>query len=459
VGAEEAGELAAVVAGPVLIPGNDRYTSECATFNLANVPKPALVVGATNPSDVQAGVRFAGRRGLPVAVKATGHQLAVASPDTVMITTGRMGQVVVDSARRRARVAAGARWGDVVKQTARSGLAPLNGSSPGVGVVGYTLGGGQSPTLGRSVGYAADHVHAIEVVTADGELRRVTAGSEPELFWAMRGGKGNFGVVTALEFGLFPADRFYGGCLFFSGRQLAGVLHGWREWVAGIPDQMTSSVGVQRLPALPALPEPLRGKFLVAVRIAYLGSAADGERMVAPLRACAPIVLDTVADRPYVDVPLIHMDPSDPVPFYDRTASLRELSPQTVDAIDALAGPDSDCPLLLVDIRGLGGALDREPEVPNAVPTRGVPFVVTGFGMGGPDQADRMRDYLDMMVSRLQPWTAPRRMPNFLSTDEATTTNELADVYGAERYGRLAAAKRRYDPQNMFRDSHNISPA
>jgi FAD/FMN-containing dehydrogenase len=456
---EEAGELAAVVAGPVLIPGNDEYTSECATFNLANVPQPALVVGATNPSDAQAVVRFAGRRGRPVAVKATGHQVAVPSPGTVMITTSRMGEVVVDSARRRARVAAGVRWGDVVKEAARSGLAPLNGSSPGVGVVGYTLGGGQSPTLGRSMGYAADHVHAIEVVTADGELRWVTADSEPELFWAMRGGKGNFGVVTGLEFGLFAVDRFYGGCLFFSGQDLADVLHGWQEWVASVPEEMTSSVGVQRLPALPVLPEPLRGKFVVAVRIAYLGSAADGERMVAPLRARAPLVLDTVADRPYVDVPLIHMDPSDPIPFYDRTTSLRELSPKAVDAIVALAGPDSDCPLLLVDIRGLGGALDREPEVPNAVPTRGVPFVVSGLGTGGPDQANRVRDYLDMMVSRLQPWAALRRIPAFLSTEEATTANELADVYGVERYGRLAATKRRYDPQNMFRDSHNISPA
>jgi FAD/FMN-containing dehydrogenase len=376
-----------------------------------------------------------------------------------MITTARMDQVVVDTTRHRARVAAGVRWGDVVTETARSGLAPLNGSSPGVGVVGYTLGGGQSPTLGRSMGYAADHVHAIEAVTADGELRRVTADSEPELFWAMRGGKGNFGVVTALEFDLFPADQFYGGCLFFSGQHLADVLLGWQEWVTGIPEEMTSSLAVQRLPALPALPEPLRGKFLVAVRIAYLGSAADGERMVAPLRARAPVVLDTVADRPYVDVPLIHMDPPDPMPFYDRTTSLRELSPQTVDAIVALAGPDSDCPLLMVEIRGLGGALDCQPAIPNAVPTRGVPFVVTGFGAGGPDQADRMRDYLDLMISRLQPWVAPRRIPTFLSTDEATTTNELADVYGAERYGRLAAAKRRYDPQNMFRDSHNISPA
>jgi hypothetical protein len=346
-----------------------------------------------------------------------------------------------------------------IDEVVKLGLAPLNGSSPTVGTVGYTLGGGQSPTLGRSFGYAADHVRAIELVTADGELRRVTAEREPDLFWALRGGKGNFGVVTALEFDLFPVSQLYGGGLFFPGERIADVLHTWRKWVADIPQEMTSSVAVQRLPALSELPNQLRGAFVVHLRIAYLGSAADGEQLAAPLRAIAPALLDTGGEMPYAAVAAIHMDPAEPVPYYDRTTSLRELSEQTVDALIDLTGPDSDCPLTSVEIRSLGGAFDRQPAVPNAVPTRGIPFVVFGFGVGGPEQADVMRHYLARMISRLEPWASNRRFVNFLSDDEATNSEQVRTVYGFDRYERLAAVKKAYDPFNMFRVNHNITPA
>jgi FAD/FMN-containing dehydrogenase len=458
-GASEVAELAASVVGPVLLPTDPDYAVECATYNLNNPLAPAVVVGVTSAADVQAAVRFAARHGMPVAVRGTGHQVVSPARGSVLLNTTRMTGVHIDQTNRVARVEPGVLWSRANEAAAKFGLAAISGSAMTVGVVGYTLGGGQSPIFGRSKGYAADYVDRIEVVTADGGLRDVTAENEPELFWALRGGKGNFGVVTALEFGLFPVTGFYGGGMYFAGERMAEVLHTWREWAADLPEEATTSVAVQRLPPVPELPEPLAGAFVLHVRFAYLGPAAEGERLLAPIRAVGPSLLDLVTQMPYTDVGTIHMDPPAPMPYYDRTTTLRELSRESMDAFIELTGPDSDCPLLSVEIRALGGALDRQPAVPNAVATRGIPFVVFGVGVGGPDQGKVMRAYLDKVVRRLEPWTVDgRRMLNFLSADEAGSPEELRAVYGAERYDRLVKVKKTYDPSNMFRMNHNIVP-
>ncbi len=262
--------LAAQVAGPVLLPYEAGYRAECDTSNLWTPVRPAVAVGAHSVVDVQAAVRFAAQRDLPVAVLATGHQVACAAEDSVLINVSRMNLRYVDPTRRFARVEGGARWHQVLDLTDKHRLAAISGSSGHVGVVGYHLGGGASPILGRTHGYAADHVRAIEIVTADGELRRVTADSEPDLFWALRGGKSNFGVVTALEFSLFPATSVYGGVLVFAGEDAAEVLHTWREWAVDLPDEMSSSIAFLRWPPKPTVPELLRGRFVIQVRFSSL---------------------------------------------------------------------------------------------------------------------------------------------------------------------------------------------
>ncbi|MBW8698013.1 Mitomycin radical oxidase [Streptomyces sp. MBT84] len=454
----ETAELASLVSGPVLLPGDEGYEAECRIYNL-NVPlEPALAVGAANAADVQAAVRFAARDGRPVTVKTTGHQQVTPARGGVLITTRRMKGIAVDAGRRRARVEAGVIWQEVIDEAAAVGLAPMSGSAPLVGVAGYTLGGGLSPVFGRSLGYAADHVRLLEVVTADGELRHVTAESDPELWWALLGGKGNFGVVTALEFDLFPLTDFYGGGIHFPGERLADVLHTWRTWQSDMPQEMSSSLAVQRLPPLPELPEPLRGAFVVHVRIAHLGPAAEGERLIAPLRAAAPALIDTVSEMPYTALGAIHLDPPTPMPYYDRTTMLRAFPAEAADKLIELLGPGSNSPLASVEIRMLGGALDREPAVPNAVSSRGLPFVLFGFGVGAADQGEFLGGKLDEVMNAMEPWADRRRMVNFLSIEEATDPERLSEAYGAERYRRLTAAKKAYDPTNMFRVNHNILP-
>ncbi|MEV1157128.1 FAD-binding oxidoreductase [Micromonospora chokoriensis] len=452
---DAAARLAAQTVGPVLLPGDERYDVECASYNLAIPQRPALVVGATNAADVQTAVRFAADQGLPVAVLATGHS-ALPSAGALLITTRRMDTVVVDVAARTVRIEAGVRWQQVVDAAAEHGLAPLSGAAPTVGVVGYTLGGGLSP-IGRTFGFAADHVHLIDVVTADGELRTVTATDEPELFWALRGGKGNFGVVTAMEFALFPVSRIYGGGLFFPGERAADVLKAWGRWTAGVPDELTSSVALLRLPPVPEVPEPLRGRLVAHIRIAYVGAADDGERLIAPLRAIAPTLVDSVTEMPYRAVGSIHADPPTPIPFVDRSALLREFTADLVDTIIAQAGPDTGSPLTVLEVRHLGGALDRRPEPTNAIDLRDAAFTFYAVAIGGPDQAEAFQAHLTRLAQSIQPWSTGGRFVNLLGVGDATPDG-VAATYPPETYQRLAAIKRSYDPTNIFRVNHNITP-
>src|SRR6185312_7249001 len=308
----ETASLAAKVVGPVLLPSDAGYETECATFNLMSDVRPAVAVGAASAADVLAAVRFAAARNLPVAVLATGHQMVRSAQGAVLINMSRLNTVSIEADRAVARVQGGVRWRQVLDEADKSVLAPVSGTSPTVGVTGYHLGGGASPIMGRRYGYAAEHVRSLEIVTADGEPRRVTAESEPDLFWALRGGKGNFGVVTALEFRLFPVRTFYGGGLFFAGEHAEKVLHAWREWVAGLPDEISSSVCFLRQPDLPMVPEPLRGRFVLHVRFSSLGSREEAERAIAPVRAIAPTVMDTIRELPYREAGSLFTDPPAP---------------------------------------------------------------------------------------------------------------------------------------------------
>lgn len=448
------------VEGPVLVPSDPGFADECGTYNLLRTVRPAVAVGARGPQDVTEAIRFAAGRGMPVAVKNAGHQIVLpADGEALLLTMSRMKDVVVDTERRTVRVGAGVRWDEVLPRTAKAGLAPLAGSAPGVGVVGYTLGGGLSPLLGRSLGYAADHVRRLDVVTADGEFRSVTPSGDPDLFWALLGGKGNFAVVTGMEFDVFPVTRFFGGGIWFRGEDMAQVLDVWRRWLTTVGEDMTSSVAAQRLPDTPDLPAPLRGRFVLHVRVGFLGTAEQGTDLIAPLRGAATPLLDTVAERPYEELGEIHLDPVERMPYVEGGAGLNEFSAGTTAAFLALTGPDSGCPLASVEVRALGGALDREPAVANAVPSRGLAFTTFAFGVGGAREAPAMEEYLQRYTEGLEPWAAERNVVNFVPPDEARTPSEVRRLYGSARYDRLAAVKKRHDPANLFRINHNITPA
>ncbi|MFI2027260.1 TIGR03086 family metal-binding protein [Streptomyces buecherae] len=469
--------LAALVRGPVLRPGDAAYDVERATFNSAVAHRPAVLAGVADAADVSAVVAFAGARGLPVAVQSTGHGQALASADGVLVTTRRLRGVHVDPAAATAWIGAGERWGAVVAAAAEHGLAPLNGSAPHVGVVGYLLGGGIS-LLARSHGFAADRVRAIEVVTPDAVLRRVTATSEPDLYWALLGGRDNFGVVTRVEVELVPVTRLYGGGLYFDGAtQGEAVLRAYRDWSAGLPEALTSSIAFFPAPDAPTVPEPLRGRLVAHVRVVHTGSAEEGERLVEPLRAIGPRLIDTVAEMPYAACASIFNEPADPMPYDGDTVLLSELTPRTLEAILDVTRPGGvPC---IAEVRHLGGALARRGEAPNAIGLRDAAYLLGVLSpLRGPLTRDVVRPVHERLLTAAAPVTVGRSLPFMGPSGErapgagpeaagetagetaADTAEEVVrSAYEAEDYARLRALKATYDPHNLFRHNHNIRPA
>ncbi len=446
------------VRGPVLLPGDEGYDDALAGFQTASRHRPALVVGAEETADVRAAVGFAAARGLPVAVQATGHGLSVVADGGVLIVARRMREVRVDARARTAWFGAGVVWGQVVEAAAPHGLAPLSGSAAGVGAVSYTLGGGIG-LLARQFGYAADQVRGAEIVTADGASRYVTAQSDPELFWALRGAGHNFGVVTGLEVNLVPVDRVFGGGLYFEGALVEDVLRTYAGWSTAVPEEMTSSVGLIAYPDLPQLPAALRGRYAAHVRIAFNGDAAEGERLVAPLRAIGPRLVDDLGELPYSEGESIYKDPPFPHAYTGTNAMLRELDPAALGAVRELTGPDR--PLMtVVDLRHLGGALSREPAVASAVGNRDARYILRVITMlDGPDDIEQARRTQERVLEVLAPWTTGSSLPFLYGDGERAGEEQTRTGYAPDAYRRLRELKARLDPANLFRFNRNISPA
>ncbi|WP_378739616.1 FAD-binding oxidoreductase [Nocardia brasiliensis] len=434
--------------GPVFRPGDAGYKEEIAGFQTAYTHRPALVVGAVHAEDVRAAVEYAARQNLPVSVQATGHGLSVAADEGVLISTRRMTAVEIDPAARTARIGAGVRAGALVETAAGHGLAPLNGSSPSVGVVGYLLGGGIG-LLARQFGYAAEQVRAVELVTADGRVRRLVPGDE--LFGAVLGSGGNFGVVTAVELALLPVTEVYGGQLVFDTPLVEQALEVWRQWTATVPDELTSTVATLTFPDIPQVPAALRGRYVASFRIAYNGSAEAGERLVAPLRAVGDRLKDDLRTMPYTESHTIHSDPDHPHAYAATNALLSNLTGETLSALRAAAGPGSDA---VVDIRHLGGALGAPSRTGTVVDHRDAAYLVRVIT--DPDDATAAKDKIR---AALAPWTIGHSL-NFLYGAGAEADEAQTRVgYAPDTYTRLAALKAKYDPHNVFRFNRNIRPA
>ncbi|MFE1886695.1 FAD-binding oxidoreductase [Streptomyces diastatochromogenes] len=425
--------------------GDSGYEDELAGFQLGFTQRPAVAVAARSAADVVAAVRYAAAENLPVGVQATGHGLPGGSEGGVLVTTRRMDGITVDPATRTVRVQAGVRWGQVVAAAEPYGLAPLNGSAPGVGAVSYTLGGGLS-ILAREFGYAADHVRWLEVVTADGELRHVTPDSDPELYWALLGAGQNFGIVTELEIGLVPVRTLYGGSVSFDGRVVdpAEALRAYEAWTRTVPDGLTSSFAAVPYPDLPALPPHLRGRYVVSIRVAHTG--ADGEELVAPLREIGPVLTDSLRVMPYAESHTIHSDPDFPHAYYGDSAVLRELDVERAGELLRMTGPDAPR-MCVVQVNHLGGALGR--PAPNAVPYREGRFLVRLLTGGEREQG---RAVLDPAFALLADDTLGRSLNFAFGAGDRS-----AGLYDPETHKRLTGLKEQYDPANLFCRNYGVS--
>ncbi|SDF29541.1 FAD/FMN-containing dehydrogenase [Cellulosimicrobium cellulans] len=407
---------------------------------------PDVAVLAETEADVVEAVRFAAHHGLPVRSHATGHGESSPITDGLVLGTSGLAGVEVDPATRIARIGAGTRWSAVVDAAAEHGLAPVTGSSTSVGVVGYTLGGGYGP-LTRSHGLTSDRVRGFRVVLADGSVVEAGPDTEPDLFWALRGGKGGLGVVTRLDLELVPLRTLYAGSLTFDAPHVEEVLRGWAAWTATAPDDVTTSVAVLALPDLPFVPEHLRGRTVLALRFAYPGDPAEGERLAAPLRALAPALADTVGELPVTAVATIHADPEDAGPSWVYGAGLRDVDGEFLDRFLAELGPGSGSPFVAAELRHVGGAGARDVEGGSAAGGRTAGFLLSLVGVNPPRLPD-MAAAAASFAQWSQPWAATETNINFLPgpwTDET-----LARAWSPETAGRLASVRSAYDPTGLF---------
>jgi FAD/FMN-containing dehydrogenase len=435
----------------VLSPADEGWDAARQAFNLTIDQRPELIALARSEADVASVVRFASREGLQVAPQATGHNAGPLGSleGTVLLKTRAMRGVEIDAQARKARVKAGVKWEEVVPRASELGLAALHGSSPDVGVVGYSLGGGMG-WYARKHGLQTNSVTAIEIVTADGELRRVGADHEAELFWALRGGGGNFGVVTAIEFDLYPVEELYAGTLFFPFEQGPELFHAWREWTKDTPDEITSTAKLLQFPPLEEVPEPMRGKAFAVVSAAFLGSEADGVDVMRRLRELGP-VMDTFAMVPPAGIAELAMDPPDPVPYTARNALLGDLDAQAIDELMAVAGPGSDSQLVMVEMRQTGGALARTAPHHGALASLRGSFVSEAIGLV---MYEATALAAVVQTARVQSALAPHAVGHYLNFAEEEV--DVRDAYSADAYTRLRALKGEYDPDGLFRANHRI---
>jgi FAD/FMN-containing dehydrogenase len=424
-----AGLLSGKFTGRVYLPGEAEYDVQRRPLMPTMDPRPLVIAEAAGRADVRAAVVAAWRYGLPFAVQATGHGTLVPSDGGVLLKTSAMTSVLVDPQRRIAKVGPGVRWGAVVDAAAQFGLAPLAGSSRDVGVIGYTLGGGVG-WLSRKYGFAADSIIRAELVTADGRLLTASADEHPELFWALRGGSGNFGIVTSLEFRLYPVSQVHAGITYFGIERAAETLTFYRDWTSRIPNELSTAVVLTRIPDSSEVPEPLRGRRALAIKALYAGEAELAEHILRPLfEVAGPVLAGGLRTMSFGTAAMggtaaRHLDLVDELPddLIDRLARLTDESAPTVE------------------IRHWGGAMAHPGPGAGPVGHRAAPYSVI-IDQDVPELIDVLRP-------------TGRTFLNFLA-DPA----RAASAYTVEDYRRLRDVKRAYDPDNFFHLNHNIPPA
>jgi hypothetical protein len=423
-------------------------------WNLAADQQPAAVAMVESADDVSKVIRFARENDLKVTGQGTGHGAVSLGPleDTILIKTERMRSVVIESDKARAE--AGALAEDVADTAIAKGMCSMPGTSPNVGVTGYTLGGGLS-WLGRKYGWACNRVSAIEVVTADGEARTVDAASDPDLFWALRGGGGGYAIVTALHLELLPIAEAYAGSVLLPAELTVDGLRAYREWAAGAPEEVSSMIRMMNLPPIPDVPEVIRGKRFLQIAACCIGSQEEGERVVAPLREIGEPLMDTFDQVPAPGLTRVAMDPEPPVPGLGHHAVISELPDEAIDAFYEAGGPESDSPLLLAELRQIGGALGRPAENGGALNKLDGEFVMLGIGMlMDPAMKDPIDAQLDKLTDAMKPWAAEGGYFNY-----AERPCDVDAILPPEVCDRLGHVKRSWDPDNLIRANHSLALA
>ncbi|MEO8607900.1 MAG: FAD-binding oxidoreductase [Chloroflexota bacterium] len=446
-------ELRKTLSGTIITPNDPDYEQARKAWDLTLNHYPAAIVVAKDAQDIMAAVRFAREAQLGIAVQSTGHGMLYPADDNLLIITSQMRGTFVDPQTRIARVEAGAIWLDILDKSTPHGLAPLLGSSPHVGVVGYTLGRGIG-WLSRQYGFAADSLRWVDLVTADGELRRASPTENTELFWGLRGGGGNFGVVTALEFDLYPVPTVYGGDMTYPGELAGEALHFFREWTKTVPEELTSSIAVMKFPSFPFIPEAMRGTRVVIVRASYAGDAAKGAAFIQQWLDWHTPLTNTFHEMPFAEIGTIQKDPVQPTSGFGSNELLNELSDSAIDVILRHMTSDSS-PITFTEIRHAGGAIKRINPDATAIAHRDAEFYFNIAGLAPtPEAYTAVKAYIPLYKADLRPYVQGGVYLNFMKGAEAQ--ERIHDAFPPDIFERLLALKAEYDPENVFRYSYQL---
>jgi FAD/FMN-containing dehydrogenase len=442
--------LRGLCGGAVHLPGDAGYDMASSPWNMQVRHHPAAVAYPASPAEVAEVLRAAREAGLQVAPQGTGHGAAPLDGhlgEAVLLHTAGLNELSIDVERRTARVGAGVLWGDLAEAAGADGLVGLHPSSPDVGVVGYSISGGIG-WYARRLGLQSHSVTALEVVLADGTLVRATADEEPELFWGLRGGGMPLGVVTALEFDLFPLETVTAGVLAWDRRRMEQVLPAWAEWAAHAPEAATTSLRLLTAPPMPQIPAELHWRSLVVIDGAVLGSDEEAAEILAPLRALQP-EFDTVTRVPAASLVRLHLEPEGPTPGYASSRLMSGLPDEAIEAVLSVAGPDATESPDVTEFRQLGGALHR-PDDSAALASLDGEFLVLGFGLRmDPAEWAAAREQAVHMLDALQPWQTGREYLPML--DDRIDTRK---AFPPGVHARLSALRAAVDPGRLFVGPH-----
>jgi FAD/FMN-containing dehydrogenase len=435
-------DMTSTFSGPVFSPGDPGYASEIAGFNLAVTRTPELVVGAIDATDVANAVRVARSRELPVSVIGGRHGSASIAGG-LTITTHRMDSVQIDPVQRTATFGAGALWKPVIDAAHPHGLLPIAGSLSLVGAVGYLLGGGTSP-LGRSHGYSTDYVESLTVVTGTGEIVVASHDSNPELFWALRGGKRGLGIVTDVTIRLVELSTVYGGSLVFAEEQMDLAFRGWIDWTRITSDEVTTSFATIAFPDMEGMPPPFRGKRISFLRFAYPGDNERGAELAAPLRALAPVLHDDIGPLPTDQLDRIHNDPTTPVPAWEVGGQLRGLDSAFADIWLERFGNGRTPPMQIFELRHNGGAQRIQPPGGDAVANRDAAFTFNTISIAPHLFAGVAPAFARDTLEAIGDWTLPVANVNFIGN------NPFATPWDDAVREKLDAVRASVDPDGIF---------
>jgi FAD/FMN-containing dehydrogenase len=450
-------ELRETVRGEVLTPDDDGYAEARRIWNGAHDGRrPAVIVRCTGAADVIAAVGFARSNDLTIAVRGGGHSIAGFSTldEGIVIDLSPMNGVHVDTASRRATIGAGAVWGDVDHEAQAHGLATTGGLVSSTGVAGFTLGGGIG-WLMRKHGLACDNLVSADVVTADGQLVHASETENADLFWGLRGGGGNFGIVTQFEFELHSVGpTVYAGPIFYSADADGDLLRLFREWAPGASDDVTAVIDLTTAPPLPVIPETWHGKKVAAFIATSAGPVEEGNGHVSEFRDVAEPVADLLGPMPYTVIQTL-IDPlwTKGTHAYFKATNLARLDDELIDRLSELhrLAPGPQCE---IHIHQMGGAVTQVGDGDTAFAERSMPYVLNAVtGWHDPDAADAHINWARAVIEAASEASTGRAYVNFLGDADAARSS-----YGAETYKRLVELKNQYDPTNVFHLNQNIEP-